>query len=190
MINTLAALLVALTLGTVALMIMETSPVIPEVKSLIATPATNSPVAVMVRETYASIPTGQWKNIVIHSAVSDTESLAKNCHFIVRPTADIYGMRVSATNLWKHQRRAAPISGPNASLNNNSIAICILGDFNTDEPSSKQFLALVSLARSLQHRFNISLGHVYLRSDLEAGTTSPGTAFPAGRFYGIMQSIR
>ncbi len=192
MINTLAALLVALTLGTVALMVMETDPVRPEVTNLVNLTATTDITATRINplDIIRTIDDGiahqpmKWRDIVIHATGAEGESIADKCHFIIDHSGG--DTTVRATDLWRRQEHSRHITGPNSGFNDTSIAVCIVGDFSRSAPPGGQFHNLVELSRALQSDFQISSGHVYLQSDLTAGSQSPGAAFPTQRLYNLL----
>ena len=185
MINTLVGLLIALTIGTIALMMMETAPIRPVVQSLIATiEPGQDPTELLIRQTDIPLqPT--WRNIVIHAVPPEDAQVADRCHFIIAPGTDGGAIQTRATRLWKRQGYGRHIVGPNDSFNENSIAICLVGSASgSDGPwSGQQLRDLLSLVRSLQFQFQISRPHVYLHRDLDTRSRSPGPAFPAHPFY-------
>lgn len=184
MINTLAALLGALTVGTILLMVMETAPIRPDITSLIASSATaNDPVEI-IRQTDIPIQMIKWRNIVIHSASAQERSIIDKCHFVIEPDASQHSGRIRATKLWKRQDHRYYIARPNSGFCENSIAVCIIGDFNRVSPSSKQMSDALSLVQALQFEFQISRGHVYLHRNLDSTSRSPGRNFPADWFNG------
>ena len=181
MIRTFVALLATLTVGTVALMLIEIDPIRPKVSSLIAaTPATYDPL-----ETDAPLQRLKWRNMVVHATGVEGARAAEKCHFVIERSPgdhpDSAG-RIRATDAWKRQVDCDHVAGPNHRFNDSSIAICLVGDFRARGPSSGQLHDLTSLVQQLQFAFQISRGHVYLYRDLDPRSQSPGTAFPAAQF--------
>ena len=182
MVNTLAALVAAMTVGTVALMLLETAPIRPEVINLIAA---NDLPEVPIHQTNVPLQPMKWRNIVIHATGSEGGAIVDNCHFVVEqaPLASPRrATRVRVTELWKRQEHRAHITGFNSSFNENSIALCIVGDFSTRGPTSGQFREMIYLVRQLQLAFQITPGRVYLHRDLVGRSESPGRAFPSEQF--------
>jgi len=179
MINTLAALLAALTVGAIILMALETDPIQLSYESLMATYKTD-PLLPLVRDT--DEPLGSWKNIVVHSTGSEGQIAKRMCHFIIAPGGDGKALEITATALWRRQEYSMHILGPNSHISNTSISVCIDGDFTTRRPTDDEFGRLMVLVWSLQHYFKIEPGHVYLYRDLDASTFSPGRAFPDSTF--------
>ena len=182
MINTLAALLAALTAGTIILMVMETAPIRPRVKSLIA--ALADPLEV-VRHTSAPRRRAHWRNIVIHATGPEGAGIADRCHFVVDAAPGPDGVRFRATDLWKYQQHSRHVTGPNVGFNGTSVGVCLVGDFSRGpvDMTAPQLQDLAALVRSLQFEFRVSPGHVYLLRDLDSRTLSPGRAFPVREFY-------
>lgn len=180
MINTLVALLATLTAGTIILMLMETDPILPKVRSLIA--ASDEDPMQIVRETDVPMRGGKWENIVVHSTGSEGAEIARLCHFIISPRSAGEGYAVESTALWRRQGHSLHIIGPNGHLSESSIAVCLVGDYTTSRPADGQFRQLLALVRTLQFDFRIAKGHVYLYRDLDVGTFSPGRAFSGDAF--------
>lgn len=176
MINTLAALLAALTVGTVILMALETDPILPSFRGLVAGSNTNPMPLVLETDK----PLRKWENIVVHSTGSEGPEIMRMCHFIVAPGDD--GKRIEITALWRSQGHTIHILGPNSHMSDTSISVCLDGDFTTRRPSDDQFDQFMVLVQSLQFYFDIDPGHVYLYRDLDASTFSPGGAFPDSTF--------
>ena len=182
MINTLVALMAAMTVGTIVLIIMETPPIRPHVRSLIAAVSGQNDPLELIHRTDVPLNTLKWQNIVVHASGLEGDAIIDKCHFIVEQNAADGSSRIRPTELWIQQIHSNHIRGPNSSFNENSIAICLVGNFTNSGPARGQFQELVSLARSLQFAFQISRGHVYLHRDLDAGSLSPGRSFPVGQF--------
>jgi len=177
MINTLAALLAALTVGTMILMALETDPILPLVRNLIA--ASNTDVK-CVRQT--SKPFRKWDSIVVHATGSEGREITRMCHFIVPPAKEGGKLEIAATDVWREQQHTLHILGANEKMSATSISVCLDGDFTTRRPTDEQFRELMALVRTLQSDFKIDTGHVYLYRDVDASTFSPGRAFPEKTF--------
>ena len=67
-------------------------------------------------------------------------------------------------------------------FNADSVGVCLAGDFSRRPPSPEQFELLVLLVLAVQLACNIPADHVYLHSDLDKRTDSPGRAFPVRQF--------
>ena len=183
MINTMVALLVALTLGTLALIFLETDPIRPQVDSLMAgsrSQKADDPAA-LVRDTEVQVQPMQWLNIVVHATGAEGAAAASRCHFLLEADSSP-APHVRVTDLWRRQQAARHLPRTSLAFNDASIAICLAGDFSGRPPSDGQFRRLIDLVRSLQKICHIPPSQVYLYRDLDVRNDSPGQAFPARRF--------
>ena len=180
MINTLVGLLAALTVGTITLMVMETDPVVPKVRSLIA--ASDEDPMRIVRDTDVPLQSDTWESIVVHATGSEGAEITRLCHFIIAPRSEGDGFDIESTLLWRTQGHSLHILGTNEHLSQSSIAVCLVGDYTATRPPERLLRQLLALVRSLQFDFRIAKGHVYLYRDLDTGTFSPGRAFPESSF--------
>jgi len=177
-IRTLTALFAAMTIGAIALMMMETDPVRPPLAPVAAMSAPSDTPDKAVYDKYVSFQPLKWRNIVIHSTSGEPGNIAARCHFVVDQPDDSGNVTVAATDLWKRQTEGNHVNIPGHDFNAISVGICLVGDYSTTPPSHPQVNALVQLVRTLQSEFAVSADHVYLHSDLVRGSRSPGPAFP------------
>jgi len=177
-VRTLTALLVAMTLGVMVLMILETEPVRPTAQPLaVLNPPPDGPGQV-VYETRAAIQTYKWRHVIVHSAPAATAPPAAECHFLVLAGPDGRG-HVASTARWLDQQEGRHIDDL---WQESSIGVCLIGDFSHYPPGRGQFDSLVDLVHSLQELCDIPADRVYLHSDLVARSASPGRAFPNAAF--------
>jgi hypothetical protein len=174
-IKTLGALVAAMTLGTWALIWMETAPARPAVPlPLQATgPNGSAPFLGLLRETEVPIQYIKWRNIVVHDARDGAETV-RGCHFLVGENGD-----VRAAGLWKRQEDGRHVVVPGFSYNGNSVGVCLTPGGGA--PTARQLAALVGLVQELQAALQIPRDRVYLHRDL-AQTSCPGPEFPADTF--------
>jgi len=168
----LAALVVAMTIGAAALLVLDTDPIRPAAAHLAALADRGGGAAAIVNQTDVPIQPLKWRNIIIHSSASGV-AIAQRCHFVIEADGQ---QLIRATDLWKQQA-----DGKHTFVreyNADSIGICVRGDFSRTAPTREQFEALVSLTRSLQQRLDIYPNQVYLHSELDSRSHSPGAAFP------------
>jgi hypothetical protein len=178
-IRTLLALIAAMTVGSLALILMETAPVRPPVTHLAAVAGpTDDSVDVISR---AAIRVGKWRNIVVHTSVEGLDPQSE-CHFIVRTQPSADGGYAQATALWNRQVDGNHVFVPGYTWNSDSIGICLDGDFSRTAQSPRQFQSLMGLVRSLQQTCGITADRVYLNRDIDPRSASPGPAFPAELF--------
>jgi N-acetyl-anhydromuramyl-L-alanine amidase AmpD len=133
----------------------------------------------------------KWKYIVIHNSGTKTGNAQifgryhreeKNMadglayHFVIGNGTKSPNGEVETGSRW-HKK----ISGPHCfdpKMNEESIGICLVGDFNQDKPTKAQTIALVELIKKLQKNYKIPASNVLLHSEVDKGKTDcPGTKF-------------
>ena len=174
-------LILAMTVGAIALRAMETKPPPLSMTDLMA----EAPPFGAEFETDVPLKASTWRHIVIHSTGGEGAGIVKRAHFVV----DADGTQlVRATDLWKAQRPANHVNSAAHNYNADSIAIALQGDFSRQPPSRRQLHELARLVRSLQQACNIDTSKVYLyRPDLSSGQRSPGKAFPTRQFTNMLK---
>jgi hypothetical protein len=182
---TLSALLAAMTVGTFALLALETTPAQPSPIALAARPML-SPLDQSIASAIATAQTppalGRWTSIVVHDAVTGAAGpCAAGSHFFVDVADGLGNCTVSAGALWAQQAPGATLFIPDDAFNAGAISICIAGDFTAGPPSTEQMTALTKLVSTLQMHLGIPADHVYLHRDL-TGQPCPGRAFPVEEF--------
>ncbi len=170
----LGSLLVAMTIGALLLMLMESDPPRPDRGDV---------ASVRLPSLSAHGPLSlAWRRIVVHSSPGEGDTLPERCHFVVCAAPDAQDNWVIPTDLWARQEAGHHIYVPNQEYNADSIGICVIGEFSTRPPSRLQFQALVQLVRELQRKCRIPAESVYLRRQLHDQPPLPGNAFPVGTF--------
>lgn len=183
-VKTLLMLLGAMTFGAIALWLMSDDPIPPTHHAAVIDPVVRPDAAVF--ELRLPLRPARWRHIVVHAAASARGDVARRCHFVISEDGQL-----DATANWKNQIEGQVVSAVARSFNTETISICLVGDFSQRPPAHAQFQALVALTRLLQGEpFNIGPGHVYLRSDLDAFSDSPGSAFPVEEFAALLHRPR
>lgn len=177
-VRTLMALLVAMTLGALALMVLETEPIRPMVQPLAVLRSPTVGPAQVINDTRVPLQAIKWRYMVVHASPLRTTDTAEKCHFLVEADGQD-AWTITATDHWLDQREGGHIGG---FWRNSSIGICLIGDFSRSRPAQGQFASLIDLVNALQQECRISADRVYLHSDLVARGSSPGAAFPAAEF--------
>ena len=182
-VKTLVALCVAMFLGASVLILMETAPIRPASGDLAAVGGHGEVSAALVARTDLPLQRIKWRNIVIHStAPGEQQDIASRCHFVI-DSDETGGPGARATMLWDRQAEGYHVAGVSwRDFNTDSVGVCLVGDFSRRRPSSRQIELLVELVRAIQRACNIPADHVYLHSDLDRRTDSPGAAFPVREF--------
>ena len=175
-IKSLTALLLAMTLGVLILMVMETSPVRPPAVDLAAQARPTDGVGV-VFDTDVRLQPIKWRHIVVHATGAEGPGIAARCHFIVQPTATADGGVVFATPLWRRQTQGHHVFVPGYDYNADSVGICLMGDFARRAPAAEQMDALIALVQTVQRECGIGSDRVFLHKHL-TGSRSPGALFP------------
>ncbi len=174
-ITVLAALLAAMTVGALALMVLETSPLSPPISHAAMQTSGSSSAAAVFSMDFVQ-PT-MWRNIIVHGDQSGQGSSARQSHFVIDSAGD-----VAVSDLWKNQLAGKHVLLAGRDWNIDSIGICLTGPLDSKRPTTSQYRSLLVLVATLQQRLNISGDHVYLYRHLDAATRSPGNAFPADDF--------
>ena len=182
-IKTLTALVMAMTIGTFVLMLLEwdADPLEAPATRLAAVLATEKDFAEIIRPGEAPYQPLKWRNVVVHSAPSADSPRALGCHFLVHPAAGARGACATATQRWDRQADGQHIRAAGYDFNRSSIGVCLIGEFSSRPPSRSQFEVLVALVRQLCRGGGIASDRVYVAS-VHLGKASPGPAFPAERF--------
>ena len=168
-IKTLTALVIAMTLGAFALILMETGPIIPSIPRLAATDGPSGEHALV---TDTSVPIDRdrqdWRNIVIHTA-AEGSAVASNCHFTVS------GATATASQAWKRQAPARHVHSMVIGLDYNadSIGVCLSADYSQPGYPKEEFDKAARLVRHLQRAFEIDRSRVYFHSDLNDRAAEP-----------------
>ncbi len=169
----LAALIAAMTIGTVVLAVLEPQKVLSsQIKYLAATYSTQS--STKISRTSIPIESNTWQAIVVHTVGTDLRlySMATASdtppfvHFAISPSAEIL-----ITKQWSKQN---PVEGYQG-----IIHIGIVLPAGKPVATLPQAQALVALIRELQARCNIHRTHVYLYSQL---SSKPDQINPLSRY--------
>ena len=176
-IKVLFALLIAMTVGALALMVLQTNPIRPAAQFAAIADANQPGPAEAVFDTAIPLQPTKWRNIVVHGSQAERRNVADQSHFVIGESG-----AVVVTALWKQQVSGQHVWAAGRDWNTDSIGLCLMGDLSQRAPSSRQYRALLLLVRTLQEQFNVSADHVYLYRHLNVRTRSPGDAFPADHF--------
>jgi hypothetical protein len=113
----------------------------------------------------APVTKGRWRNIVVHNSGTRQGNAAAfehyhryvrrmpnglAYHFVIGNGTSSKDGAIEIGNRWHHQIQGGHVHSDY--LNNISIGICLVGDFNNDNPTAKQKEALVELIKYLRRR--------------------------------------
>ena len=149
-IRVLFALLIAMTVGALALMVLQTNPIRPPAQfAAIADGNQPGPVEAVFDTAIPLQPT-KWRNIVLHGSQAEHRNVADQCHFVIGESG-----AVVVTALWKQQ-----ISGQHVSAAGR--------DWNID--------SIEEAVRAAAAEADVGLGKIAqpLRAALTGRTASPG----------------
>ena len=134
----------------------------------------------------------KWKTIVIHHSATTAGSAAAFDRYHRQTLGDPDGIKyhfvigngngspdglIEVTDRWRTQKDAAHLYHPENAPD--SIAICLVGNFEESRPTSAQIDAADKLAYVLMRRFDIPLSRVLTHRMVdEDATVCPGRYFP------------
>ncbi|MDX2227158.1 MAG: LysM peptidoglycan-binding domain-containing protein [Verrucomicrobiae bacterium] len=138
------------------------------------------------------IAKGRWKYIVIHHSAT-TEGNARYFdyfhrtvrgwenglayHFVIGNGVDSGDGEVEVGGRWDKQLQGGHIRGDD--LNQVSIGICLVGNYDKTPPSRAQMIALIELIRQLDRRCGKPYPEVLMHREINPRHTAcPGTKFP------------
>lgn len=190
----LGTLVVAMTIASAGLLLLEPRPVIPA--NLVLLNSLDRDVdsdRVLFETTPPPLP-DRWVAIVIHQsgAVQGSSSTINRLHeqlgrggngyhFVIGNGNGMPDGQIDAGFRWSRQHVGAYAVGPSADfLNRRALGICMIGDFSQAPPTQSQMRELIWVVRNLQSKFNIPAEHVVIQM-LPEGKDS-GRLFPAVEF--------
>lgn len=137
-------------------------------------------------------PSKMWSYIIIHHSATDVGNALTfdyihsnkkhwsglGYHFVIdNGTSDKKDGHIEVSPRWLHQAYGAHCKAD--SMNYRGIGICLVGNFNNEQVSSRQMESLVYLVKTLKQYYDIPdsniLGHGQVRG---AKTDCPGKNFP------------
>jgi hypothetical protein len=135
------------------------------------TPSRHRPVRVVVHHSYRPTIPG-WGGDRTMRAIQDyhmdnNEWADIGYHYVISPDGTIYAGR-DPEHLGAHC--AVHVGTPHFG-NRGSIGICVIGDFDHEEPTTAQLASLHALLADLRQRFGVA----EVRGHFEAGTPPPKT---------------
>ncbi len=143
----------------------------------------------------------RWKNVVIHHSAT-TEGNARYFdyyhrhvkkwenglayHFVIGNGVDSGDGQIEIGPRWKGQIHGGHVRGDE--LNDVSIGICFVGNFENKRPSRAQFIAVVELLRYLNARCGRPFPILWMHKEINPGRTAcPGRLFPIRELRDILK---
>jgi LysM repeat protein len=148
-------------------------------------------------------PSRKWKYIIIHHSATDEGSSLYfdkyhqgkgwdgiGYHFVIgNGTKEKEDGQIEVTPRWIKQENGCHCRANN--MNEKSIGICLVGNFNKERVSEKQMASLVYLVNLLRRNYRIPvrniLGHGQVRG---AKTECPGKKFPWGELKSRLMAVK
>jgi len=144
----------------------------------------------------------RWKNIVLHHSAT-TEGNARYFdyyhrkvkgwenglayHFVIGNGVDSGDGQIEIGSRWKRQIKGGHVRGDE--LNEVSIGICFVGNFDKNKPSRAQFIAVVELLRYLNGRCGQPIPILWMHREINPNHTAcPGKLFPIKALRDIMKA--
>ena len=132
----------------------------------------------------------KWHCIVIHHSATDFGGAARfdkghkekgwdglGYHFVIGNGSDTRDGLVEVGPRWKEQRHGAHCRSEGDYYNEHGIGICLVGNFDVEQPSAAQTQNLNKLVRFLCRRYNIPANKVYTHGGVTRQTRCPGKHF-------------
>lgn len=177
-----------LTLTSVLLRAMQGAPLTPDAASSLMASESRSSLNVIFQTQVPSTP-NRWKAIFIHhsrtaggSAATLTPSGGDGSgdHFVVGNGDGAVDGEIQFTQRWNLQEPAGPVPGA-SNIDPTCVSICVVGDFDRTAPTPTQVRRLEHLVQTLQERFRVPAGQVWLL-ELPGSPAGVGRYFPATAF--------
>jgi hypothetical protein len=145
-----------------------------------------------------------WKFIVVHHSATASGTLEAieqhhrglgfeeiGYHFMINNgvAAGTRDGGIRCTPRWVQQMAGAHARVPDhPEFNGQGIGVCLIGNFETTEPTPAQMAALETLVLALMQRYDVPLERVYGHGELK-NTRCPGRLFPMEAFVMDLRSI-
>jgi len=99
------------------------------------------------------------------------------CHFVIGNGVKSVNGQVEVSKRWQKK-----LPGPHCfddKMNEQSISICLVGDFEKDKPTHAQIVSLIELLKKLQKDYQIPSANIIGHNDVDKDKTDcPGKNFP------------
>jgi LysM repeat protein len=137
----------------------------------------------------------RWKNIILHHSATPNgnarifDSFHRRArrmenglayHFVIGNGTNSGNGQVEIGVRWSQQLPGGHVSS--VAYNENSIGICLVGDFERKDPTQRQLAAAEQLVRFLREQLLGGKTRVLVHRDIER-TLCPGRNFPVKRFH-------
>lgn len=142
----------------------------------------------------------RWKYIVIHHSAGNYGNInflqkvhrerqandpidAIPYHFVIGNGNGLEDGEITSDTRKKYNIWGAHVSGKNIDRNARGIGICLIGNFEKNLVSEKQYRALVELTKELMDKYSIPLENITGHGNTPGESTKcPGNMFPMEKF--------
>ena len=163
-------------------------PLTPDAATALIAVGQEQPIKQVVDEAVA-VKAGRWRSIYVHQSLTpagNTQSLSQTeeglpDHFLIGNGEALADGAVESSARWTQQVSAGVL--PKVKISPDCISICLVGDFNVDQPTAAQQARLLELLSTLQRQLRIPPSHIYLGvRNQQASIAGLGPYFPAEQF--------
>lgn len=139
----------------------------------------------------------RWKHLIVHHSATPTGNAAKfdayhrrvrhmenglAYHFLIGNGTDSGDGEIEIGPRWTKQLRGGHVAS--LSYNENSLGVCLIGNFEETRPTSRQLAALIELLGHLKNDLLDGKPKLFLHREVKGEhTLCPGRNFPAKRLH-------
>ena len=98
-------------------------------------------------------------------------------HFVIGNGTDTADGQVEVGPRWRAQKYGAHCRSPEDYYNEHGIGICLVGNFDLDQPTPAQTQSLNRLVKYLSRTYDIPVNRVYTHGGITGMTHCPGKNF-------------
>jgi len=139
----------------------------------------------------------RWKHLIVHHSATPTGNAAKfdgyhrqarhmenglAYHFLIGNGTDSGDGEIEIGPRWRKQLRGGHVAS--LAYNENSIGVCLIGNFEKQRPTQRQLAALIELLGHLKHDLLDGKPRLFLHREVKGERTlCPGRNFPGKRIH-------
>ena len=144
----------------------------------------------------------RWKNLIVHHSATPNGNATKidayhrrerrmenglAYHFLIGNGTDSDDGEIEIGPRWTKQLHGGHVAS--LSYNENSLGICLIGNFEKQRPTERQLAALIELLSHLKNDLIGGKPRLFLHREVKGEhTLCPGRNFPAKRIHRIFES--
>jgi hypothetical protein len=162
-----------MTIGALALTVLETAPIVPEVAPLAAQNDSDTEAIITATAVPVDPDRQNWRKVIIHTAAEGGD-MVERCHFVID------GREIIATPHWRNQRPTRHVNPYSRAHDwTTDIGVCLKSDYASAAPSAEEVETLARLVLALQGFFGIDDSRVAYHSQLNGANLAPSRQFRA-----------